>query len=321
MDDEDRQPLYVQIRDILAGAIQSGELEAGAKITETSVANQFEVSRQTARHALRELGELKLIRSEPGRRGVVIAPSGHSFVKPVKADLRLSKRHEVNRSNKWEQNYDRIKSELLALSCKGSFRIVSSNLAESHGISRTILKDIQLRLVDDGIIRVDGRNWMLNRFDYDSLSQQFSVRKVLEPFALREAFPNIDLDETQQQLERLEQAKIQSGQLTSAQLEALEDDLHVHTLAQCGNPFLMDMLRRSRLVHVFNSFYFPIFHPQNLFVDEHIEVFGAILAQDLDAATEALVHHLDASLTNTCLRVKKFVDETADLRVNYTRAV
>lgn len=321
---EDTQPLYVQIREALAQAIRSGELTVGTKITESSIAARFDVSRQTARYALRDLENENLVHSEPGRRGVWVSPhaqSGQTNKPAETGTFELSDGYELLRAPKWEKNYDQIKSELLILACRGNFRIVPSNLAEDHNISRTILKDVQLWLVEDGIIRVEGRSWFLNQFDFKTISDQYSVRKVLEPHALKAGFANIDFSVAESCLERLEGASKRHGDLTSMQLERLEQDLHVEVLSKCGNTFLMDILRRSRLVHVFNSYYYPKFAPETLFVQEHIEVFKAILRHDAERAGSALVRHLDASERHTHSRVNLFVLESEDLNFRYARLV
>ena len=83
----------------------------------------------------------------------------------------------------------------------------------------------------------------------------------------------------------------------------------------------MDLLRRCRMVHVFNSFYYPKFHPANLFVEEHIAVFEAIVNSDADGAVAALNEHLESSLNNTRARVKQFASAVEDLEISYARQV
>lgn len=324
MSTEENQPLYVQIRDVLRQAIQSEELVVGTKITESSVADRFEVSRQTARFALRDLQEWSLIHSKDGKRGFWVSSgdqSAQSENPAVTGTFDLSTGYALERTPKWGKNYDQIKSELLSLACRGDYRIIASNLAETHNISRTILKDVQLRLVDDGIIRVEGRNWLLNRFDFQMISDQYSVRKILEPHALETGFANIDLAEAELCLARLEDAAMLHDAPTSTLLERLEEDLHVAILSKCRNTFLMDILRRSRLVHVFNSFYYPQFTPETLFVKEHINVFQSILRRDVEAAKVALMTHLDSSERQTQARVRSFVAETEDLICGYARLI
>lgn len=324
MTEQKTQPLYVQIQRILADAIEKGELKPGSKLTESSIAKHFDVSRQTVRNAMQDLAAANFVHTEPGKRGFYVS-HGHKPSDKTQAEsglnAALSDAYEINRSAKWEHRYSLIKYELLALSCRGGFRIVPSNLAESHGISRTTLKDVQLRLVDDGIARVEGRSWIINRFDDAAISEQFSVRKVLEPYALRTAFPNLHRKFAMDCLERLEDVKPRAGDVESSELERLEEDLHVRTLAFCGNRFLMDLLRRCRMVHVFNSFYYPKFQPANLFVEEHIAVFEAIMNSDADGAAAALNEHLESSLNNTRARVEQFASAVKDLEFSYARQV
>lgn len=294
----------------------------GSKLTESSVAQRFNVSRQTVRNALQDLLKEELIYTEPGKRGFYVS---HSRVRQSEVQndseqvSRLSNTYKIDRSAKWEQRYNLIKSEFLALSCRGAYRIIPSNLAESHGISRTTLKDIQLRLMDDGIARVEGRSWLINRFDNTAIAEQFAVRKVLEPYALRAAFPNLEKSFAADCLERLESVKPRADVVGSSELEQLEEDLHVRTLAFCNNHFLMDLLRRCRMVHVFNSFYYPKFHPSNLFVDEHIAIFEAIVRNDVEVAADALNEHLEISLGNTLARVEQFASSVAGADFSYAR--
>ncbi len=316
-------PLYVQVRDELAGAIRKSEIPGGVRITESMVAQHFEVSRQTARYALGDLQAEGLLLSRAGRRGFLVSSGEGSTSAELETgtDARsaLSAVKRLTRTQKWERNYGRIKAELLKLASRGEFKIVPSNLAERYEISRTVLRDIQLRLVEDGIVRLEGQQWILNRFDAWSVAEQFAVRILLEPFALKEGFERIPRHEARDCLERLQEANRQTDALTSELLERMENDLHDRMLSYCGNSFLMDVLRRSRLVHVFNSYYYPIHHPQNLFTDEHIPVFEAILAEDLPRASKALVAHLEASLGHTRVRLDAFAAEAAEVKVGYVK--
>ena len=58
-----------RIYDTLVGAIQSGQLESGARIREQDVARLFGVSRTPVREALQRLQERGLLSSEGGSRG------------------------------------------------------------------------------------------------------------------------------------------------------------------------------------------------------------------------------------------------------------
>lgn len=320
MTDGPTLPMYAQISSRLGDAIRTGLVPHGTILTESIIADHFEVSRQTARNALQALQANRQIRARVGKRGFTVAMQGGA--PPLSAggaDNPLAGIEKLSPTIKWIERYDAIKFELLALASAGERRIVPSKLAECHDISRTVLRDIQVRLVEDNIMRLDGQKWVLNRFDARAISEQFQVRILLEQHALSEGFDRIDQGFLQDCIARLESASQQSTSLTSQRLERLEADLHDHLLSYCGNDFLMAVLRRSRLVHVFNSFYFPRYSSRHLFADEHIEVLAAVRAGNLQAAQSALVWHLENSSQKTQDRLERFKQENAGLDYPYTR--
>lgn len=315
-------PMYTQIRDRLSDAIKSGQLANGTRLTESIVADHFEVSRQTARNALHELHALGRIQIQPGKRGFFVVGNGASSQqKTAEANAKrpLSAIKKLKRESKWMECYDTVKSELLAVASTGEFRIITSKLAEQHDISRTVLNDIQFRLIADNILRLEGQRWILNRFDKETIAEQFAVRKLLEPYALNEGFDRIDMSFVQACLERVVTARAQTEQHSSQQLEELEADLHDRVLSFCGNKFLMVMLRKCRLVHVFNSYYYPRYHPENLFAKEHEVVLQAILNGDRSEACKQLVEHLECSRQTTMDRLSRFTIDNADVDIRYVK--
>jgi len=74
----DRQsliPLYLQLKELLASQILSGQLQPGDALpSERQLCEEFELSRTTVREALRELGDEGLIRTVPSRGAFVEAP-------------------------------------------------------------------------------------------------------------------------------------------------------------------------------------------------------------------------------------------------------
>ncbi len=310
MTDEDALPLYRRIHLALARSIETGELAGGQRLTESQLARHFDVSREPARRALRSLCEEGLLESNSSRRGFVVKGqprenNGRNGDTVVPLAM-LSGLGEVRRSMKWAEKYDEIKADLLAAASHGDFRIVPARLAEQYQISRTVLLDIQVRLIADGFVRLDGQKWFLNRFDAKAVADHFAVRMQLEPYALKEGFGHIDQKFAAECLEKLREADEHLDGLTVEQLENLESDLHEEMLSPCGNPYLMSVLRQSRIVHVFNSYYYLRFRPSNLFTTEHIDVFKGIVAGKPEVATQALLVHLENSCTDTQARLSTF---------------
>lgn len=66
-------PLYVQVADVIAGRIQRGELPPGKPIpSETSIQQEFDVARGTARSAVAELRRRGLVFTVPQRGTFVV---------------------------------------------------------------------------------------------------------------------------------------------------------------------------------------------------------------------------------------------------------
>lgn len=64
-------PPYRQVADILRERIRTGKLPAGARITESDLTEEFEVARNTARHALAVLRDEGLVYTVPQRGSYV----------------------------------------------------------------------------------------------------------------------------------------------------------------------------------------------------------------------------------------------------------
>lgn len=72
IDHQGRDPLYVQISDVLRAEIKRGVYPPGKPLpSETSLSQRFEVSRLTARRAVRILTSEGLVEVSPGRGAFV----------------------------------------------------------------------------------------------------------------------------------------------------------------------------------------------------------------------------------------------------------
>lgn len=91
-----QSPIFKQVAEILASRIQTGKLSPGARIdSEETLVNEFNISRMTARAALKHLEELGMISSR-GRRGRFVndasslSPPSSEQLAPVKKALSIA---------------------------------------------------------------------------------------------------------------------------------------------------------------------------------------------------------------------------------------
>ena len=84
-----RTVLREQVKDVLLQRIASGELEPGARLVETRIAQELGTSQAPVREALRDLELLRLVESEPfrGSRVRVFGEEEMTEVYPVRASL------------------------------------------------------------------------------------------------------------------------------------------------------------------------------------------------------------------------------------------
>jgi DNA-binding GntR family transcriptional regulator len=74
IDPEGPRPVYLQIADLIAARIESGELPAGRRIpTEKDLQQTYGVARVTARRAVANLRERGLVYTVP-QRGTYVGP-------------------------------------------------------------------------------------------------------------------------------------------------------------------------------------------------------------------------------------------------------
>ena len=75
LDPMSARPLYVQLADVIAGKIESGELAPDRPIpSENHLADEYGVARLTARRAAQELRERGLIVTVRGKGSFVVEP-------------------------------------------------------------------------------------------------------------------------------------------------------------------------------------------------------------------------------------------------------
>jgi len=74
-------PIYYQLAKLLEGQILRGELKPGeALLTETEIANRFEISRMTVRRAIGELIKAGMVHSQQGKGTFVSSPKLNNVV-------------------------------------------------------------------------------------------------------------------------------------------------------------------------------------------------------------------------------------------------
>ncbi|QRM56689.1 GntR family transcriptional regulator [Sinorhizobium sp. BG8] len=323
----DSSPLYLRIRDTLAEAISTGRLPEGALLLEGHVAGIFASTRTPVRQAFMLLEETGLIKRFDGRGFLV----GKGRAAPLKVALTPGmfgigeEAQGLRKAAGWEAIYETLEREMVHLSAFGRHRVNEIELARVHGVGRQVARDALTRLESLGIVEKDERmRWTIVPLDEKRMRDLHDIRVALEPVALKQAFPFIPAGERLAMTARLERALAAYPDLSIEEMDGMETDLHITCLGHCPNPEILIALRRARFMLNVSKHIMGVSHtmPANEpFIAEHLVIFRALEAGDIDAASEALRHHIAISLSKVIGRVRDMRSSREPERPGYASEI
>lgn len=292
------EPIYQTIRVVLRDHLERGALPPGLVLGQANVARAFNVSRVPAAIALARLLDEGLVSTFEGRGYIV--PGGEPLRADLaKAGLRIPSDVAANPSAaRREQIYSEVEHAVAACLAYGRFMLNETALAHHYDVSRTIAHEVLAQLERLGIIEQDSNNrWYAGPMTTADLEHHFEIRWLLEPQALRKAYPLLKEEEVVARLKRIKAAKRHAT--LPMEREQLEADLHVHTLARCPNTILLDAIRRSQRILIATHSAFAGYQSReviNLMASEHVLIYEALLDKEIDVAASLLEAHLRRSM-------------------------
>lgn len=291
------EPAYAKIYSILHAHLNAKELSAGLVLGQASVARAFNVSRVPAGIALKRLHDEGLIDTFEGRGYIV--PGGSALrIDLEHGGLNVPQDAAQPATSRREKIYPEVEHSITVCLAYGRFQLNETALAQHYDVSRTVAHEVLTQLERAGIIEQDSNNrWYAGPLSASEFEHHYEMRWLLEPQALRHAFPHLDMTEVRQRLEKIEKARRED--ILPALLEGFETDLHIDTLQPCTNTILLTALRRSqRMLIATHSTFVEYRHAKDidLMASEHIDIYRALLERDLDHATVVLEKHLSRSV-------------------------
>jgi DNA-binding GntR family transcriptional regulator len=306
------EPLYARQLRILERSIQSRRLGVGTVLIEGPLAAIFSSSRQPVRRALAQLHEIGLVHRFDGR-GYVVGPEGSTISRSeITADM-LELGSDVKALRKhfaWEIIYEVVERTIIHCSVFGRFRVNELELARQFNVGRTVARDVMTRLLSLGMIEKDSRQrWITIPLDEERVANLYEIRGQLEPLALQRALPEIDAKLLRQMRSRLDEAIASYPDVTPAQMDDLEFDLHIRCLMRCPNKEMLSALLRTRCVltlskHVLGSE--VALPPKDPFMSEHHAIFDAMLAGNEKRTRVTLERHLASACPKVVDRLRNF---------------
>ena len=241
----------------LRAHLQQGGIAPGARLFEADVARAYGVSRSPAHYALETLmGEGRLNRAD-GRGYVVPSRNGMPAPAGARAQLVLV---PIVQEPRWKNIHARVEREIGTRILFRSFGIHEARLADAFGVSRTVARDVLLRMHATGMIGKDhGGRWHAERVTPERIHNLYEMRWLLEPQALRDVGPRTPESTWVRMLARVKAVMDAFPDVRGAELDAIEHDLHVDLLGACRNQELLRVLRQTQLLLISNRYMFDDF--------------------------------------------------------------
>jgi DNA-binding GntR family transcriptional regulator len=322
-------PVYRKIAAILDDSIAAGRLTPGTVLMEGALATLFGSSRTPVKQALSELSERGVIRRFDGRGFVVggLASAANSGKAPrrVRLTARLlgldEAKPELPRTWGWQRIYDGIERALIFHSALGRFRVNELELARHYKVGRTIAHDVLVQAQSTGLVAKDERlRWYVVPLDRKRICDLYDLRELLEPRALSESVGRMPPDLLAAMLHRLDLAIAAYPDVTSAEMDVLEHELHVGCLEHCGNREIIEALKRTRCLlisgkHMLGS---EVSYPANEpFMAEHRAIVEAMMRGDKAIVAERMLAHLRIARPKVIERLDAFRRSFAGAPVPY----
>lgn len=308
---ESGTPRYKVIRDALGASIRGGRVPEGLVIIEKPIAEIFGTSRAPVRRALAELHDEGLLHRFEGR-GYLIG--SHSSIEPIRRRLdarTLGLETNTQLAGDSPALADRIQDEvqqvLATAMAFGQFRVQAVELANHYEVSRTVAREVLMRLKDRRIVGKDASgHWVVGPLTARAMREDYEIRQLLEPVALKGSAPHLPHDELVAMRARLEQAMDDEAAPPISLLREIERDLHERCLGFHDNERLRAIIRHSQLPLVVNHVFFTVVGRarESPALAEHVLVIEHLLRNAVTAAAASLEAHLEAAAERTRQRLK-----------------
>jgi DNA-binding GntR family transcriptional regulator len=193
-----------------------------------------------------------------------------------------------------EAAYERLREQFLAGRLMPGQRLVESELVESLGVSRAIVRSVLSRLAHDGLVdKEPNRGARVRMVSEEEAIEITQVRAALEGVAARFAAMNATTEDCEAMREILAEMRVLLGQNDLLAYSECNRRLHKLILTASGHMTAQRLIANLRAQMV-RFQYRTILVPgrPNQSLAEHTAIVDAIVAHDADKAEAAMRTHL-----------------------------
>ncbi len=308
--EEPRNARYAVIFHVIKEAIACGSIEAGLVLLEQPLAILFGTSRAPVRKALDMLFEEGLIVRFEGR-GYLVSGAVQDNVPQrraiTRAMLGLEKAEPlIDMRSAGERIYSEIANVLSTCMVFGHYQVNEQRACEFYEVSRHSVREALMRLHDRGLVeKVPYSQWTTGPLTAKEVKEDYEMRCLLEPQALRQAAPFLSQNMLWRMLKDIEQLR-QTEHFDLAMLDQIEDSLHQQCLAASPNRRMLASIRQVQMPLTINRLFYGTLGiwPDDASLREHRLVLELLLDGQVDAAVVSLQTHLERASERTLARIK-----------------
>lgn len=195
--------------------------------------------------------------------------------------------------------YSRLKDDILAMRLAPRQPLVEAELAKMLDMSKTPIREALLGLSHDGLVELnDFRGARVRDFTLADVREIYEIRAVLEPLALRRAFPLMTSELFDEMRDLLGKARTCAEIGDRVQLAAHNRAFHSGLIRQCDNRRLLAILSQFsdqvRLISLRSWVQQPTYLVE---ADQHRSILDALdIDGDIDRAATLLGEHIRSFL-------------------------
>ncbi|WP_019244240.1 MULTISPECIES: GntR family transcriptional regulator [Bacillus] len=187
----------------------------------------------------------------------------------------------------YHQCYEILRDKILNGDMPGGTKIVEDKLATELGVSRTPIRESIRKLESEGLI-VKKRVVIPTEKD---LRNMFQVRILLEGYAANCAATYLKEEEIKKLYEYILIGK--TG--TKEEIMVANEGFHNDIVKASNNPIMIDIIDRMQsIIYLFRKT--VVIYNRPFLIEEHEEIYNAILARDGQTAEILMKKHLEADL-------------------------
>lgn len=189
--------------------------------------------------------------------------------------------------------YQRLRADILNLNLRPGDQLDEDQLASSHGVSRTPVREALRRLGSDGLVTLrPHRGAYVSEISLREIWEIEQLCELVEPFAARRAagqMPEATIADLRREMDELDIEMPQRDDF----IRYMQLDVRFHhaILDAAGNAIMRDMVthlyQRMNAVRLIANV-----HTFSQSIAEHRRILDAIEAGDGDAARDAALHHI-----------------------------